>query len=160
MKEALAISYHDSRRYSKLWMLTYGIVFFGVPHRGSNHAAWGRIAARIVQLFTGEPNKSFLSSVEEGSNYSMRLSERFRPLLDAFKFFSICETMPEHFGIDVGLVSLVSSKTMKSMCSSDEVGQIVQPDSAVLGLPDSQEVKLYPNRTHRTICKVCWSRRA
>lgn len=30
-------------------------------------------------------------------------------------------------------------------------------DSATLDLPDSQEVKLYPNRTHRTICKFASS---
>ncbi|KAI1365169.1 hypothetical protein F5Y08DRAFT_187701 [Xylaria arbuscula] len=133
VKEALATSFHDSLCYPMLWVFTYGVVFFGVPHKGSKHAAWGKMAARMVQILTGQPNESFLGSVEEGSNYNVQLSERFSPLLDAFKFFSICETLPDRVGIDVGLV--------------------VERDSAILGLPDSQEVKLYPNRTHRTICK-------
>lgn len=139
MKEALATAFHDSQRYSKLWVFTYGIVFFGVPHRGSEHAAWGMMAARMVQLFTGQPNESFLGSVDEGSNYNVSLSERFSPLLNAFKFFSICETVPEHVGINVGIVSLRASR---SMCSSNAVGKIVPKDSAILGLPDSQEIKL------------------
>ncbi|KAL9484198.1 hypothetical protein ACSS6W_002987 [Trichoderma asperelloides] len=137
VKEALATSFHDSPLYSMLWIFTYGIVFFGVPHKGSKHAAWGKMAARMVQLFTGRPNESFLSSVEEGSSYNVNLSERFGPLLDAFKYFSICETLPDHSGVEIGL--------------------IVETDNAILDLPDSQEVKLYPNRTHRTICKFASS---
>ncbi|KAJ3571553.1 hypothetical protein NPX13_g5335 [Xylaria arbuscula] len=133
VKEALATSFHDSLCYRMIWVFTYGVVFFGVPHKGSKHVTWGKMAARMVRIFTGQPNESFLGSVEEGSNYNVQLSKRFSPLLDAFKFFSICETLPERVGISVRL--------------------IVEPDSAILGLPDSQEVKLYPNRTHRTICK-------
>ncbi|PTB44688.1 hypothetical protein M441DRAFT_24809 [Trichoderma asperellum CBS 433.97] len=129
VKEALAISFHDSQLYSMLWIFTYSIVFFGVPHRGSRHAAWGKMAARMVQLFTGRPNENFLSSVEEGSSYNADLSERFGALIDAFKYFSICETLPDHSHIEIGL--------------------IVEMDSATLDLPDSQEVKLYPNRTHK-----------
>lgn len=106
VKEALAISFHDSPLYSMLWIFTYSIVFFGVPHRGSRHAAWGKMAARMVQLFTGRPNENFLSSVEEGSSYNADLSERFGALIDAFKYFSICETLPDHSHIEIGLVSL------------------------------------------------------
>jgi hypothetical protein len=106
MKEAMATAFHDSQLYSMLWIFTYGMVFFGVPRKGSEHATWGGMATRIVQLFTGLPNRSFLSSVEKGSSYNVDLSERFSPLLNAFKFWSICETVPERFVVGVGLVSL------------------------------------------------------
>jgi hypothetical protein len=42
---------------------------------------------------------------------------------------------------------------MRISVESNTVCKIVDRDSATLGLPASQEVKLYPNRTHRTICK-------
>lgn len=133
-----------------LWIFTYGILFFGVPHQGSQQAAWGIMVARIAQLFGSQPNESFIGSVEEGSDYNARLSERFKPLLEAFKFFSIVRRYRTSI-MELTWDRKYLSESMHN--SADIVGKIVERASAILGLPDSQEVRLYPNRTHRTICK-------
>lgn len=107
VKEALATACHGDGTYAMISTITYGIVFFGVPHRGSEHATWGRIAARIIGISTGQLNESFLNSVESGSAYNEILNARFKPLLERYRFFSFCETLPEEMnGINLGIVGL------------------------------------------------------
>lgn len=90
------MSYHEKQCYPLIWTFTYGVLFFGVPHEGSALAGWGTIAFRLAQLGTGRlGNESFLRSIEPSSAYSLKLRYRFRPLHDAFRFFSICETLEE-----------------------------------------------------------------
>jgi len=102
VKSALALAYHGDGTYATTWVFTYGILFFGVPHRGTKAATWGRIAADILRLYTGSYNASFLTSIEEGSAYNEKLNEAFKPLLGAYMFCSVCETIGEP---GVGIVS-------------------------------------------------------
>ncbi|KAF2180982.1 hypothetical protein K469DRAFT_591005, partial [Zopfia rhizophila CBS 207.26] len=130
VKEALATACRGDGTYAMISTITYGIVFFAVPHGGSKHATWGRIAAYIAGISSCQLNESFLSSVESGSAYNEMLNAKFKPLLERYRFFSFCETLSE-----------------------GNLGIIVHKDSAILGLTDLQEVKIFPNRSHRTICK-------
>ncbi|CZR66049.1 uncharacterized protein PAC_15950 [Phialocephala subalpina] len=133
VKQALVTAYRGDGTYVMISNSTYGIAFFGVPHHGTKYATWGRIAARIVGV-SGQINESFLNSIELGSAYNDILSIRFEPLLNRYRFITICETLPEEVnGINLGI--------------------IVDKTSAVLELDDSQEGKLFLNRTHKTICK-------
>ncbi|KAH6960032.1 hypothetical protein BKA56DRAFT_701408 [Ilyonectria sp. MPI-CAGE-AT-0026] len=135
VKEALALAFHDDKAYPMIWVFTFGIVFFGVPHRGSEYGSWEGVVANIVRTSLNRPGSSFLSSVESGSAYNEQLNARFQPLLSAFMFLSVCETLPEETPQGISL------------------GTIVHKDSAILGLSDREEIKIYPNCTHRTICK-------
>jgi hypothetical protein len=100
VKEALAKAWHGDGTYAMISIMTYGIVFFAVPHKGSKYATWGRIAARIAATFLRQPAESFLSSVESGSAYNKMLNAKFKPMLERYKFFSFCETLSEgEFGI-------------------------------------------------------------
>lgn len=62
------------------------------------------------------------------------LNTRFEPLLEKDRFYSFCEGLEEKIkGINLGI--------------------IVDKHSAILGLPNLQEIKKFPNRTHRDLCK-------
>jgi hypothetical protein len=86
---------------------TYGVFFFGVPHRGSALAKskWVEIAADIFRLCGGQLNKSFLNSIETGSAYNEILNTRFEPLFEKYRFYSFCEGLEENMkGINPGIV--------------------------------------------------------
>lgn len=85
-----------------IWTFTYGIFFLAVPHHGSRHANWGQIIADIY-LAAGQPNNSFLESVNARSTANEELNARFRPLYKAYKFYTWVES--RHTG-SWGMVSL------------------------------------------------------
>ncbi|KAL3475982.1 hypothetical protein BJX99DRAFT_270797 [Aspergillus californicus] len=122
VKEAIATAYHGDETYASIPAMTYGIFFFG-----------GQTAARVIRSFNNQVNDSFLQAVEAHSSYNDALNARFRPLLEAYRFFTICETKYEVVGgVNIGL--------------------IVDKNSAVLKECPKQ-VTYSPNRTHRTLCK-------
>ncbi|KAH8431473.1 uncharacterized protein LDX57_009136 [Aspergillus melleus] len=107
VKEAIATAYHGDETYASIPAMTYGIFFFGVPHYGSQHASWGQTAAKVIRSFNNQINESFLRAVEAQSSYNDSLNARFRPLLEAYRFFTICETMREVVGgVNIGLVRI------------------------------------------------------
>jgi hypothetical protein len=96
--------------------MTYGVVFFGVPHQGSKKVSWGSIVAGIACSFGGRINQSFMQGVESGSSYNERLNERFAPLLAKYKFLSVCEMLEEiKCGVNLGIVSVESIITPLSI---------------------------------------------
>ncbi|MBE3043532.1 hypothetical protein IMZ48_13365 [Candidatus Bathyarchaeota archaeon] len=103
VKNALALAYHGDGKHATTWVFTYGILFFGVPHGGTPDATWGKISGNIIRVYDSTQNTSFLSSIERDSAYNERLNESFKPLLEAYVFCSICETLPE--SEKVGVVS-------------------------------------------------------
>jgi hypothetical protein len=106
VKAALAEAYHGDGTYTMIQTMTYGIIFFGVPHQGSDNVSWGRVVAQIASTYDGRINESFMQSVESGSPYNEWLSKRFMPLLAKYKFLSICETLEEvKHGVNLGVVS-------------------------------------------------------
>ncbi|RAH59880.1 hypothetical protein BO85DRAFT_518635 [Aspergillus piperis CBS 112811] len=133
VKEAIATAYHGDETYASISAMTYGIFFFGVPHYGSQHASWGQTAARVIRSVNNQVNDSFLRAVEAQSSYNDALNARFRPLLEAYRFFTICETIYEVVGgVNVGLIVDKSSAVLKEC---------------------PKQVTYSPNRTHRTLCK-------
>lgn len=108
VKEALAIAHNGDGAYSMISTITYGVFFFAVPHRGSQHASWGRTATNIITMCGVQLNKSFLNSLESGSAYNDMLNAKFESLLESYRYFLVCETLPEvKNGIDCGIVRLV-----------------------------------------------------
>ncbi|KIW86757.1 uncharacterized protein Z519_12670 [Cladophialophora bantiana CBS 173.52] len=107
VKEALATAYHGDGTHTMIWNFTYGIFFLAVPHRGSAYARLGRAAACIAKICQVQPDNSFLNSVEFGSRYNEALNARFKPLLERYKIFSFCETLPvQKYGLDFDIVNL------------------------------------------------------
>jgi hypothetical protein len=97
VKEALATAWHNGGKHISIPNFTHSLVFFGVPHKGSDQATWKGLAG-CIQL-----NESFLQAVTPKSAYNKILNKRFEPLLGMYHFYTICETLPQ-WGL--GIVSL------------------------------------------------------
>ncbi|KAL7788090.1 hypothetical protein V8C43DRAFT_288282 [Trichoderma afarasin] len=132
VKEALVTAFFNEQAYPTIWTFTHSIAFFGVPHGGSQHAAWVKSISRIMALSPAKLNSSFIESIAADSAYNKDLNNKFKDLFGAYKILSFCETLP-HGDVSLGLV--------------------VDMDAAILGWPDDLEVKIYMNRDHVGICK-------
>ncbi|KAF8847923.1 hypothetical protein BDZ45DRAFT_636374 [Acephala macrosclerotiorum] len=132
VKEALAQARSGDGSYASIWAFTYGIAFFGTPHRGSSHSSWGSTLASIIKTVSQTPDNKLLESTTEYSEYNERLQANFSPLLEYYRILSFCETLPH----DIYRLGLVVNNT-----------------SATLGLSQSRETTIYLNRNHSKICK-------
>jgi hypothetical protein len=52
VKRALVIAHERSRRYNSIIRDTFGIMFLGTPHRGSNAAFWGKLFGSLADVLT------------------------------------------------------------------------------------------------------------
>lgn len=70
---------------------TYGIVFLGTPHRGSDLASLGQTLARIAKVAFKNPKIQLLKILEENSQQLQDLSEQFSNLHSLFHIVSCFE---------------------------------------------------------------------
>lgn len=90
----------QSNVYKSIVDHTYGIIFFGTPHRGGNNARAGDFFIRIVRRIGGRPRNSFMSALKKDSWLASTISSDFRQFLEVFQFQSYYETRPmKYFGI-------------------------------------------------------------
>ncbi|KAI0881123.1 uncharacterized protein GGS22DRAFT_192610 [Annulohypoxylon maeteangense] len=129
VKRALVHSKADET-YKMIWGSTYGIVFFGTPHKGGNHAGMGDMVAKIARSILGNPNNTFMSSLKKDSQFLDTITDDFRQLLEDFQILSFYETQP-----------------------LGRLGIVVDQKSAVLGLPGTREKQLALEANHSNICK-------
>ncbi|KAI1462435.1 hypothetical protein F4805DRAFT_410628 [Annulohypoxylon moriforme] len=129
VKRALVHSKADET-YKKIMGSTFGIAFFGTPHKGGVHAGMGDTVAKIARSILGNPNNTFMSALKKDSQFLDIITDDFRQLLEEFQILSFYETQPlGHMGI------------------------IVDQNSAVLDLPGTREKQLAIEADHRNICK-------
>jgi hypothetical protein len=75
---------------------TSSIVFLGTPHRGSDYADWGVLAARIARASGFAANDSIIRSLNPQAEYLEFLREQFSKMLAA-KAFDV-DTFQEALG--------------------------------------------------------------
>ncbi|KAL4813075.1 hypothetical protein BDW67DRAFT_117571 [Aspergillus spinulosporus] len=129
VKEAL-VQAKLGHTYHSIQMATYGIAFFGTPHRGSQLAKLGETVAKAVRAFLRTPNNTFINALKENDLYANELSANFSQLLEDYKYINFYETLP-----------------LRSL------GIIVEKKSATLGLPDSREITVALLGDHESICR-------
>ncbi|KAL4755150.1 hypothetical protein BDW72DRAFT_55081 [Aspergillus terricola var. indicus] len=129
VKEAL-VQAKLGHTYHSIQMATYGIAFFGTPHRGSQLAKLGETVAKAVRVFLRTPNNTFINALKENDLYANELSANFGQLLEDYKYINFYETLP-----------------LRSL------GIIVEAKSATLGLPDSREITVALLGDHESICR-------
>jgi hypothetical protein len=90
----------------------YGVIFFGTPHRGSEMASLGMIAARIAGLGLAESDCHLLRSLEKGSAELQRIGDSFSRMLPqvakALKVYTFQEGLPVTSAKFAGKVSRAS----------------------------------------------------
>jgi 2-polyprenyl-3-methyl-5-hydroxy-6-metoxy-1,4-benzoquinol methylase len=72
---------HLDLRYLHFLHRIQAIIFCGTPHRGSNAAAWGRIAAKLVAVALMDANSKLLSDLRVDSEILDLIQEDFLKLL-------------------------------------------------------------------------------
>jgi hypothetical protein len=84
MRQAIEFSKqnaHFKPELATIYQATYGVVFFGTPHRGSDVANLGVIAATACKVIGKETNTNLLRSLEKSSEVLVRISDAFAKLL-------------------------------------------------------------------------------
>ncbi|EJT74178.1 hypothetical protein GGTG_08023 [Gaeumannomyces tritici R3-111a-1] len=111
---------------------TKGIVFFGTPHRGTDAASWGELAAKLKSASYGtRPRSPFFKLLRSNSNDLMNLSEDFRPIAQNY-----------------ALVSFVEQNIISKLGFNRVV---VAKHSAVMEMPHEEQA--FINGDHSTMCK-------
>jgi hypothetical protein len=84
VKEALRQSrglrdYRENQ--AQIFESTFGIIFFGTPHRGASLAEWGEIARRLAAAFGFDTNKQLLKGSQPDSERLEEIREEFSKML-------------------------------------------------------------------------------
>ena len=101
----MIIAHERSSIYAKVLDSIQALVFFGVPHRGSDLAYWSTYAARListVQLGLGT-NKSFVEALTRNSQTFADISQSFTERAAPLKIKTFYETEKLH-GLLVWLI--------------------------------------------------------
>ncbi|KAL9110530.1 MAG: hypothetical protein Q9227_004888 [Pyrenula ochraceoflavens] len=131
VKQAL-VNAHNNQRFSSVKEAVHGLVFFGVPHAGGNHALvqLGRLTTRIADhvLPDAHSRKDIMETLKDGSMYTDILKEMFRHQLEQYEIVSFYERQAK-------------------------MTQIIVPyESATLGLAGHRENQVGLNADHSTMC--------
>ncbi|KAI9924003.1 hypothetical protein MW887_007461 [Aspergillus wentii] len=129
VKEAL-VQAKLGEAYCSIYTATFGIAFFGTPHRGSPLARVGDVVAKVVRTVLRNPSNTFLNALKKDDLYANELSSNFQQLLENYRYLNFYETLP-----------------FKSF------GMIVEKNSATFGLPGSRETAIALNADHEEICR-------
>ena len=89
-------------KYGSICTATFGIAFFGTPHRGCSLASIGDIFAKAAGSVLRNPHNTFLNALRKGDLYAAELVANFQQLQERYKYLSFYETLPLK---KIGLVS-------------------------------------------------------
>ncbi|RAL08889.1 LipA and NB-ARC domain protein [Aspergillus homomorphus CBS 101889] len=139
IKQAL-LNAHEDPKYNAIRTNTYGLVFFGCPHRGTKGVELGKIAAKVARFVAkGHASNDLLDSLEHNSLFTRQMTSRFSHQLEDYRVISFVE------GKEV-LLGGVGPASVSHL--------VVDEESAVLGLPGQRETRLKLDADHSQMCKV------
>jgi len=77
--KALILAHERSRYYADLLNSVRGLIFFGVPHHGSDVAYWGNLAANLLRIFQlgFSTNTNFVEALKRDSQTFTDISQQF-----------------------------------------------------------------------------------
>ena len=94
-------------RHKGIRAATYGIAFFGTPHRGGRGAGLGDVGASILRAINRNPGNSFLKALKKHSSITETLTQSFRYQSEHYQVLSFFETRPQ------GILGVVSEKSLQ-----------------------------------------------
>jgi len=134
IKRALVIA-QTTKEYADLKNATYGIVFFGTPHRGGNLVPLGKFVSWVIRYVTpGKAKNNLLDNLEKNGFFAEELREDFRQQLESYRLISYFEEDNTRIG-------------------GKDFGKIVERESATFGLSIDREITLGLSGDHSSICK-------
>jgi len=87
--QALAKASESSGKYSTIYCLTYGIAFFGTPHRGTTLVGWTEHITSALRGLCQQPDNTFERSLSSLNEENHKLVSRFEPLLPLYHYISV-----------------------------------------------------------------------
>ncbi|OQD97009.1 hypothetical protein PENVUL_c086G00495 [Penicillium vulpinum] len=130
----------EDPKYTSIRSATYGLVFFGTPHRGAKAVELGKIAARVARFVSkGHASNDLLDCLEHNSLFTRQMTDRFRHQLEDYRVVSFIEGKE----VQIGGIGPASISHL-----------VVDEESAVLGLSGLRETQLKLDADHSQMCKV------
>ena len=90
----------DQDHLYSIYVSTYGILFFGTPHHGSNIAKMAGIARRVMSAVVPkrvmDTNGQLLDALQENSETLQNVTDQFVPLMNRFRIFFFWEQEKTH----------------------------------------------------------------
>ncbi|KAF2476890.1 uncharacterized protein BDR25DRAFT_41992 [Lindgomyces ingoldianus] len=130
LKKALVLAHERSERYHTISSDTFGVMFMGTPHRGSDLAFWGKLFGTIADVLT-------LGSVRT------QLLQDLQP--KSLCLGSICSQFVER-GQSLRIFTIYERQKMKGLPNL-----VVDEHSALMNLPN--EVAVPIEADHRGMCR-------
>lgn len=90
--QALVLSNVDTnQRFADIRKSTYGICFFGTPHRGADVAVWGKFLVNISRAAFKHPKTQLLDTLRSQSHELLELALDFGDLVPQLQIVSCVE---------------------------------------------------------------------
>ncbi|PMD25421.1 hypothetical protein NA56DRAFT_435063 [Hyaloscypha hepaticicola] len=97
IKQAL-LNAKENPRFNPTWDASFGLVFFGTPHRGGNTGALEELAVRLAKTFaTDTMDNDLMMCLKPNSLFTLEAAARFSRQLNKFKILTFFETRPTNF---------------------------------------------------------------
>jgi len=92
--QAMILAHHRSKYYGNLLQHVRAIVFFGVPHRGSDVAYWATFAANILQFgqLGLRTNPTYVKALQRNSSTFAEISTQFVERAESLSIRTFFET--------------------------------------------------------------------
>jgi len=78
-----------------IFVSTYGILFLGTPHNGSDRAHLARVGQRMIKTLAPrkivDTDNQLLAALEKGSETLQNITDQFAPLMKQFHIFFFWE---------------------------------------------------------------------
>jgi len=103
-----ALIYSEGRKSKKtehihsIFVSTYGLLFFGTPHHGSNKANLATFVQRVVDVLPSrvvDTDSQLLESLKEGSETLQDITDNFQPKMKRFHVFFFWEQGKSNLGV-------------------------------------------------------------
>ena len=88
---------HNDRRFHVLKNSTAGVMFFGTPHRGSEHIKYGSVLQKLAKI-TAKRDISVIKKLQRDSDTLARLTLESRHQLSRYKVVSFYESLETIIG--------------------------------------------------------------
>ena len=89
----------QNERLGTIYNSTYGVVFLGTPHRGSDKAGLGHLVAGIAKVTLRQPNPHLLRSLEQDSDVLEHQRASFASVSSTISLVCLYEEEPTAVGI-------------------------------------------------------------
>jgi hypothetical protein len=123
---------------------TYGVMFFGTPHQGTDKASWGKLLTNVVSIFR-QTNNGILQHLEKDSEWLEIQLDQYKPISSNIFTIFCFESYPTPLVSGGSMMVSLHPSLLKLLTSK----QIVSKSSAVVpGAINAESIEIRKDHTH------------